>query len=77
MMKKKVSSLIVFVCSALALAISLKLFWNMGVYVDDHVTSPQAVYGGHFWSDMAWLRLALLAVTTLVSGVNLFRKQTV
>jgi len=76
-MKEKGASLIIFVCSALALIISLILFRNMGAYVDEYGTSPQVVYGGHVWSNMAWLRLALLAVTTLVSGVNLFRKWTV
>ncbi|MFZ2537925.1 MAG: hypothetical protein WAX04_03375 [Oscillospiraceae bacterium] len=76
-MKKKLSSLVVFVLSAISLLISLILFWNMGIYVDEANTSPVVVYGGDFGLNMAWLRLALLAIVTIISAVKLFRKQRV
>jgi len=77
-MKKK-SLLILFVCSVAAFIISLKLFWNIAVYVDDFAVypyaSPQAVYGGVFWLYMAWVQPALLAVIMILSGIRLFGKR--
>jgi hypothetical protein len=65
----------IFVLSFLSLVISLKLFWNTAIYVDDFGTSPAAVYGGDFWLYMAWLQLPLLAIVTLVSGIKLVSKK--
>ena len=73
-MMKKLGIGIIFVCSLIALAISLKLLWNMGIYVDEHNTIPAAVCGGDFWNVMNWLRLLLLGVTTVVSGIQLLKK---
>ena len=73
-MKKKVITLVIFVCSLAALVISLYLFYNMGIYVDEKNTSPAAVCGGEFWMYMDWLRLALLALITVLSGVKLVQK---
>lgn len=71
---KKFGTGIIFVCSLMALAISLKLFWNMGIYVDEHNTNPAAVCGGTFWNIMNWLRLLLLGVVTVISGIQLLKK---
>ena len=73
-MKKKTGTCILFLCGLAALVISLKLLWNLGIYVDAHNTSPAAVFGGEFWNLMNWLRLFLLAGITLISGSRLFRK---
>ena len=73
-MKRNLLNLSVFLLCLLALLISLRLFWNMGIYVDEAGTSPVVVCGGAFWLAMDWLRLALLAVATLLSGIRLFRK---
>ena len=73
-MKKKLGTGIIFVCSLIALAVSLKLLWNMGIYVDEHNTNPAAVYGGDFWNMMSWFRLLLLGAITVVSGVQLLRR---
>lgn len=73
-MKGKSVNLIIFIVSALALGISLKLFWNMGIYVDEYNTSPSVVCGGEFWLYMDWLRLALLAVIAIASGAKVLRK---
>lgn len=73
-MRKKVVPLIVFVCSLAALWISANLFYNMGIYVDEHNTTPSVVYGGNFWLIMSWLRLGLLGIITVVSGIQLVEK---
>lgn len=73
-MKKKTGTFIIFLFSFIALLISLQLFWNMGVFVDAYGTNPSAVAGGDFWNMMNWLRLALLAVITFVSGIQLVQK---
>lgn len=72
-MKKKFGMLIIFIFSTVALLISLKLFYNMGIFVDEFNTSPDVVNGGDFWLMMDWLRLGLLAVVSLISGIKLFR----
>lgn len=73
-MKKKIGILVIFIFSTAALFISLKLFYNMGIFVDEFNTSPAVVNGGEFWLMMDWLRLGLLAVISLVSGIKLFRE---
>lgn len=73
-MRKKVVPLIVFVCSLAALWISANLFYNMGIYVDEHNTTPSVVYGGNFWLIMSWLRLGLLGIITVVSEIQLVKK---
>ncbi|MGG4554572.1 hypothetical protein [Paenibacillus humicus] len=71
-MKRKVLAIAVFSLSFLSLIISLKLFWNMGIFVDEYGLSPSAVNGGDFWLLMDWLRLLLLFLLCIISGVNLF-----
>lgn len=70
-MKKKLN-IVIFVGSLIALLISVKLFWNMGVFVDEFNTSPDVVCGGNFWLYMDWLRLFVLIIITILSGINLF-----
>ncbi|MDM5247154.1 hypothetical protein [Lysinibacillus sp. G4S2] len=43
---------------------------NIAINVDDFT----AVYGSDFSLYMAWLRIALLAIITLISGIKLFSK---
>lgn len=71
---RRLSRIALFAMSLLALLISIKLFWNMGVYVDEAGTSPDKVCGGDFWLDMDWLRLLLLVVISAVSFKNIFEK---
>lgn len=71
-MKDKKRNLIIFLGCLLSLIISLKLFWNMGIYVDEMNTSPHVVCGGEFWLYMNWLRLLFLGIVTFLSGINLF-----
>ncbi|MFD2046564.1 zf-HC2 domain-containing protein [Ornithinibacillus salinisoli] len=72
--EKRGLNIVIFVLSFISLVISLKVFWNIAIYVDDFGASPVAVYGGDFWLYMAWLRLALLAIITFISGMKLFSK---
>ena len=53
--------------------ISLKLFWNLGVFVDEYGLSPDIVNGGDFWLSMDWLRLLLLLLLCIVSGMSIFK----
>ena len=73
-MKRKIGSGILFIFSLVALVISLKLFWNMGIYVDEYNTNPSTILGGDFWLYMEWLTLGLLGMITIISGVKLFQK---
>lgn len=74
-MRKKIVPLIIFLCSLAAMLISANLFYNMGIYVDEYNTTPSVVYGGDFWLMMSWLRLALIGIVTVVSGIQLVRKK--
>ena len=69
---KKYLSAIIFILSLIALVISLRLFSNLGIYVDEHNTSPSVVLGGDFYLLTNWLRLLLLALITACSGLQLF-----
>ena len=71
----KLSRVILFVVSFLTFLISVKLFWNMGVYVDEAGTSPDKVCGGDFWLYMDWLRLLLLLAISAITFKNRKKKQ--
>lgn len=74
-MKGKFLNTSIFILSLFCLLISLKLFWNMGVYVDEFNTSPNVVLGGDLWLIMDWVRLGASALICVILGVNLFKKQ--
>lgn len=66
--------IILFIISLVSLLISLKLFWNMGVFVDENNLSPAIVNGGDFWLTMDWMRLLLLFVLCIITGFGIFKK---
>ena len=70
----RLSKIFLFAVSLLTLLISLKLFCNMGVYVDEAGTSPDKVCGGEFWLYMDWLRLLLLIGASALTFRNIFEK---
>ena len=70
----RLSKIFLFAVSLLTLLISLKLFWNMGVYVDEAGTSPDKVCGGEFWLYMDWLRLLLPIGASALTFRNIFEK---
>lgn len=65
---------IIFGLSLVSLMISMKLVYNMGVYVDEFNISLDVVLGGEFWLWMDWIRLAFIAVICLLSFVKLIRR---
>lgn len=73
-MKSKFLNVSIFVLSLICLLISLKLFWNMGIYVDEFNTSPDVVLGGNLWLVADWIRLGFLALICVISGIKLFKK---
>lgn len=74
-MKKKTMSILVFIFSVVSLLISLELFWNMGIFVDEYNLTPAIVNGGEFWLLMDWIRLLLLFLLSFISGINIFGKR--
>lgn len=76
-MKEKTLKISIFVLSFVCLIISLKLFWNLAIYVDEFNTSPDVVLGGEFWLSMNWLKLFLSGAICLLSGISLFNDKAV
>jgi hypothetical protein len=71
-MRKRILSITVFLLSFFSLLISLKIFYNVAIFVDENGLSPDIVDGGNFWLTMDWLRLLLLSVLCVVSGISSF-----
>lgn len=74
-MKHKLLDISIFVLSLISLVISLKLMWNMGIFVDEYNMTPRYVCGGDFWLIMDWLRLLFLAMLSILSGINIFKRK--
>lgn len=72
-MKQEKLSIIIFILSLIALFISIRLFWNLGIFVDEYNVSSDIVSGGDFWLYMDWLRLLLLFIICIVSGINILK----
>jgi len=72
-LEKRGLNIVIFVLSLSSLVISLKLFWNLAVYVDDYGADPVLVTGGSFWLYMDWIRLGLLLVLCVISGLKLIK----
>ena len=70
----KLSRIALLAVSFVTFLISVKLFWNMGVYVDEAGTSSDKVCGGDFWLYMDWLRLLLLLAISAITFKNIFEK---
>ena len=74
-MKNKLINILIFVLSSICLIISVKLFYNMGIFVDEFNTSPDVIAGGEFWLLMDWARLGLSALICLLSGMAVLSKK--
>ncbi|MBD7984300.1 hypothetical protein H9649_06900 [Sporosarcina sp. Sa2YVA2] len=74
---KRVQMIMLFIISFASLLISLKLFWNFGIFVDEYNLSPAIVNGGDFWLTMDWMRLLLLFVLSMITGFGIFKKETI
>jgi len=75
MKKEKILVMIIFVSSLIMLIISVGLCINLACYVDEAGTGPATVLGGYFWLQMYWLRLVLISITTVLSGMCLLSKE--
>ena len=73
-MKKTLTVLVLLLCAA-SLVISLGLFYNMGVFVDEATCTPAEVCGGEGWLIADWARLAFLALACVLCAAILFTKQ--
>lgn len=73
-LEKRGVNIVIFALSLISLVISLKLFWNLAVYVDDYGASPVLVTGGSFWLFMDWIRQGLLLVLCVISGFKLIKR---
>lgn len=71
---RKLVSWVIFISSLVSLLISMRLFLNLGVFVDEYNLSPDIVYGGDFWLYMSWLRIGLLLIISIVSGNSIFKE---
>lgn len=67
-------NVVIFVLSLVSLVISVFLLLNMADYADEFGSSPVLVTGGWFWLNMYWLRLGLLFMLCLISGLKLVRR---
>ena len=56
-----------------SLIVSIKLFYNLGIYVDEVNISPDVVLGGELWLIMNWLRLVASTLICLLSGINFIK----
>jgi len=70
-MKKRTINIVIFILSLICLLISIRLFWNMGIFADEYNTSPSIMCGSDFWLNMDWLRLALLSAVCILSVINI------
>lgn len=76
-MRTQTLSITIFIASFVTLLISLKLFYNMAIFVDEYGLSPDIVSGGDFWLMTDWLRLFLLFSICLISGLSILTNNKV
>lgn len=74
--EKRWLNILVFILCLISLVISIGLFRNMGSYADEYGSSPVLISGGWFWLYMDWIRLALLLVLSVISGIKVFTQST-
>lgn len=72
---KKAFKIIIFVLSLISFLISVVLFYNLGIFADEHNLSPEDVCGGKLELIFDWIRLLLLGLLCLLSGISLLRKE--
>lgn len=73
-MKSQFIKVSLFLISLVCFIISINLFWNLAIFVDEFNANMELVSGGKFWNTMNWLRLGLTGLLTLLTGVNIFIK---
>lgn len=74
-MKLKRKYIDILILSLLSLFISLKIFYNLGFYVDEVNTNPSVVLGGDIWLLMSWLNFVILGIILVMASINLLKKE--
>ncbi len=70
--ESQILSIFIFVFSIICLFITLKLFGDMEIYVNEHELSYYTIGVGLFGVVLNWLHIALAGVLTFLSLLNLF-----
>ncbi|MEG2108170.1 MAG: hypothetical protein RRY19_00185 [Clostridium sp.] len=73
-MRNRILDISIFIFSIICLIISARLMYSMGIYVDEYGTNPSVICGGDFWLYTDWVRLGFSVLISVLSGINLFRK---
>lgn len=74
-LKIKILSVINIILQIVCLLISMKLFWNTAVFVDEYNLSPDIVLGGMRWLIMSWIVLGLLVAIIILTSIALITKK--
>lgn len=75
-MKNKILNISTLFISFITLFISIKLFYNIGVFCDENNSSPDIVYGGYIYSILSWISLALLLLLCIISVIKVLKNST-
>ena len=70
-MKNKNLISILFILSLVTTIISLTLFYNSGIYLDEFNANLHQITGGEFFTYMLWLKQFLLIAITMLLGTHL------
>lgn len=62
-------ALTLFGMSLISFIISLRIFWNGAIYIEEYGLSLDVMYGGKFWIIMDLFRLILLFILTIITGL--------
>lgn len=73
--EKKWTNITVFILSLASLIISFVLMVNMAIYADEYGSSLVNITGGWLWLYADWIRLGLLFVVCLISGIKLIPRK--
>ena len=74
-MKNKYLNLSIIILSMICLIISIKTFYNLGIYVDEYNTSPSGVLGGEIWVYSQWINFGVNAIICILAGIGFIKKQ--
>jgi len=74
-LQNKIIDAVIFGLSLISFLISLVLLVNLGIYADNYGSSPVLVAGGWFWLYTDWIRLGVLFLICLITGLRLISKK--
>lgn len=71
-MRKKIIPVSILILSLINFLISIKIFKQIGICLDEYNLSPQNVYGSNFLLIADWLRLLFLLILIILSIYNIY-----